>query len=171
MSLVVAKSFIIIASGRSRYATSGSLDELIRAVLALKKTPIVVLGPDGDDLLRNCTELESCEIVFDPNFEGALFSSIKAGLEAVNGPAFVLPLAELAVDASQWPDLERVLLETERGTHVVRPVTQNSEDVLYPQIVTAQGLLPLKALPASTDWLASERIIVQKYPLNPRLRA
>jgi CTP:molybdopterin cytidylyltransferase MocA len=160
---MVAKSVIILSSGRANYAAGGALDDLIKAITALGKTPVLVLGPDGDDLMRTCAAIETCELVYDPNFNGGMFSGIKAGLHAVHGPAYVIPLADpTALEFSKWNELETVLrandVSGKTGTHVIRPVTQNGAIPLFPQLVTAHGLLPIKALPATTDWASSDRL-------------
>jgi len=163
----LAKNVLIISSGRATYAQAGVLDELIGKVRALGKHPIVVLGPDGDDLLRVSRRLETCDIVFDPNFRGNFFSSVKAGLDAVNGASFILPLgaSDKTLDFAVWEAFERALLDPETKGHVLRPVTQANERLDYPLIVTGKGLLPLKALPSTTDWLQSERIEIQDFTL------
>lgn len=154
-----AKSVIIIASGRAQYASAGQLDRAIQAVTAMGKRPVVVIGPDGDDLLRTSESIEACELVFDPNYNGGIFSGIKAGLHAVNGAAFVMPLGnETTLDFAHWSKLEEQLPSLPPSLHVLRPITQNSKGVLYPQIVTMQGLVPLKALPATTDWSQADCI-------------
>lgn len=162
----LVKNVIIISSGRVNYVQAGALDALIETVRSLGKLPVVVLGPDGDDLLRTSKNLESCDIVFDPNFAGGIFSSVKAGLEAVNGASFVIPLGETsALDFAEWEALERVLLDPTTKAHVVRPVTQSNATSLYPLIVTGKGLPQLKSLPSSTDWMHSERIEFQDLTL------
>ncbi len=167
----LVKSVIIVTGGRCNYAAAGALDQLIRETLALGKQPIVVLGPDGDDLLRTCSLIENCEMVFDPNFQKeGIFSGVKAGLEAVNGAAFVIPLgAEAVLEPSRWASFEKALLEEPNRNHVIRPLTseiKTGDSPLYPLMITPQGLLPLKALPSSSDWLGSDRIKVAEFPLE-----
>lgn len=163
----LAKNVLIISSGRVNYAQAGALDDLIRKVRSLGKLPVVVLGPDADDLLRSSKELESCDIVFDPNFQGNFFSSVKAGLDAVNGASFVLPLGEIEkfLDFAGWEAFERALLDAGTKAHVLRPVTQSNERLDFPLLITGKGLLPLKALPSSTDWQSSERVEFQDFTL------
>jgi hypothetical protein len=168
----IVKNVLIVSSGRMNYARTGALDDLIRRVRAIGKTPVVILGPDGDDVLRTSTELENCEIVFDTNFQGEFFSSINAGLHVLSGATFVVPLefegnrdSELAFD--QWEKFELALLEPETKAHVLRPVTQNNEKLAYPMIITGRGLLPLKALPAATDWTNSDRIEIADFKITP----
>lgn len=164
---MVAKAVIILTAGRGTYAAGGALDQLILEINKMGKTAVLVVGPDGDELMRCCTNIDSCEMVFDPNFEGGLFSSIKAGLEAVNSPAFVLPLSSNGVlNYSEWKSLEDALRETNDSFHVIRPVTQNGAKPLFPQVITKRGLLPLKALPATTDWENSEKICIQDVFVN-----
>jgi len=165
----LVKNVIIVTGGRSNYASAGALDQLIGEILSLGKQPVVVLGPDGDDLLRSCSLIEKCEMVFDPNFQEGIFSGVKAGLEAVNGAAFVIPLgAESVLEPTRWASFERVLLEERNRDHVIRPVAsevKTGDTPLYPLMVTPQGILPLKALPSSSDWLGSDRIRVSEFTL------
>jgi hypothetical protein len=168
----LVKSVIIVTGGRSNYAAAGALDQLIRDTLSLGKQPVVVLGPDGDDLLRSCSLIENCEMVFDPNFQGGIFSGVKAGLEAVNGAAFVIPLgAESVLKPTRWVNFEKALLEEHNRNHVIRPVATGitpDGTPLYPLMITPQGILPLKALPSSSDWLSSDRIKIADFNLVPR---
>lgn len=161
----LVKNVIIVTAGKANYAGGGTLDQMIRDTLALGKQIIVVLGPDGDDLLRTCSMIEHCEMVFDPNFQGGFFSGVKAGLEAVNGASFVLPLgADCILEFSRWAELERALVGADIKNHVVRPVDPET-NATFPLLITPQGLLPLKALPSSSDWLNSERIQINNHRL------
>jgi hypothetical protein len=171
-----AHNVIIVASGRVSYAHGSDLDALIRAIVALKKQPILVLGPDGDDLLRVCQEAESCEMIFDPNFNGEIFSSIKAGLQVCSHPALVLPFAAKMLEPSEWVNFEKYLADAESATHVLKPVlkladeslTQNNDTLQWchwPQIVTAHGVRVLKNLPATTSWTDAEIILTKSIDL------
>lgn len=159
------KSLILVTSGRGSYAQSGLLDQLLSDLSSQGKNPIVVLGPDGDDFLRSCDKLEACDIVFDPNFEGEVFSSIKAGLEAVSGPTFVAPLETCAgqIDFGVWDKLESSYLANGEASHChVIQGHRPDGTPLFPLLITAKGLLPSKALPANSDWLASGKLLIHK---------
>lgn len=174
---------IIMTAGSRDLSQNGesgdSLDHLIRRVFRLKKNPILVIGPEGDDVLRNSELTEECELVFDPNYEGGLFSSIKAGLYAATSPAFVVPLhstmdPQAATKAlmdqdTTWQKFESVLdhKEIARNCDVLRPLTRNDKAswMNFPQVITPSGVQRLLALEAATDWNSSDQIIAGWVPV------
>jgi len=178
---------IITTAGSEEPSRNGDdLDRLIRRVLDLKKKPILVIGPEGDDVLRSSKLAEECELVFDPNYEGGLFSSIKAGLHATTGPAFIVPLHStpashvfiqaLMTDTDQdqdqdriWHKLESALdhAEIARSCDVLRPLTHNDRASWtgFPQVITPSGVQRLLALEASTDWNSSDQVIAGLVPI------
>ena len=158
---MLANCAILLTAGSTQVINASQLDALIRELVARKKNPVLVLGPDGDDLLRSCQELEACDLVFDPNYEGDYFSGIKAGLHAVNGPAFVIPVGQDLLPAQSWAELELALLrlDSTQKVDVLRPVTPGVSESRYPQIVTNTGLQALKRLPATTPWTNSHQIV------------
>lgn len=164
---MIASNVIVLTSGQYKEGNGRKLGELISGILKLKKKPIVVLGPDGDDLLRNCTEIENCEIVFDPNFNGGLFSGLKAGLFAVShGGAFVVSLGDPYLDAKNWSKLEAALLNSEKE-HVIRAAPRmKSDEVNFPFIVTARGVSHLKSLSAETPWPPGHEVIFRDVALD-----
>lgn len=150
-----AHNVIIVTTGASAFAESGSLDKLIRKVLSLNKNPILVLGPDGDVFLQTCHLIEECDLVFDPNYQGNFFSGVKAGLHATNGAAFVLPLLPELPDDSIWLQLESALSWPDEGPEfdLIRPMS-HCDDALgsFPQLVTPHGIRTLLNLAATTRW-------------------
>lgn len=166
-----AHNVIIVSSGRTAYAHAGALDELIRSIVALRKQPILVLGPDGDDLLRTCEEIEQCEIVFDPNYDGEFFSSLKAGLFACESPTLVVPLADDHLPPSTWRVLETELRDHEGKSHVLRPITHNDASPQWPALITACGVKALKALPSTSAWEKSESIRTEVVPVSSAAEA
>jgi hypothetical protein len=149
---MLAHNVIILTSGRATAIATEAIDSLILALRKLKKNPILVLGPDGDDILRLSQQIENCEIIFDPNYEGEIFSGIKAGLETTNAAAFICAINEPILDPATWADLERALFsEDAKSVHVFSPLTQDSIP-RYPQLVTAHGVRLAKTLPALSCW-------------------
>jgi hypothetical protein len=165
---MLANCAILLTAGSTQVINASQLDALIRELVARKKNPVLVLGPDGDDLLRSCQELEACDLVFDPNYEGDYFSGIKAGLHAVNGPAFVIPVGKELLPAQSWGELELALLrlDASQKVDVLRPVTPGVSEPRYPQIVTSTGLQALKRLPASTTWSDSQQITTSEIAVS-----
>jgi len=155
----VAANVIIITSGRYQAVTSGSLDRCVRAVRASKKNPILVLGPDGDDFLRDSSALDECDLVFDPNFIDSaqnVFSSVKAGLHATNGAALIVVLSSTSPSSEDFYQLERLLLQPEyRACDFVEQLTQDNNLFC---LVTAKGVQRLRGLPADTNWQTADLV-------------
>ncbi len=163
---MTAPSVIILTSGLVQTGSGQELSRLISTIRQLKKTPIVVLGPDGDELLRECSEIiDDCEIVFDPNFEGGLFSSLKAGLFALrHGGAFVLPLGAPYMNAPAWRKLEDALLTSEQE-HIIRAAPQDQGGAMtFPLLVTARGMSHLRNQPAQSPWPPEREVIFRDLP-------
>ena len=153
-----AHNVIILTAGRVAELSQGRIDQLITFVTSLKKNPIVILGPDGDDLLRNCRLLDSCDVVFDPNFEGEEFSSVKAGLQAVHGASFVLRAAAPIPERSVWVRLEQELLNSQyAGADVFGSTHFQDKNALL--LLTQRGVNSLRNQPAVTNWLKSDDIV------------
>jgi hypothetical protein len=169
-----AHNVIIICSGQGHLARTDILAQTVQNILNLKKNPILVLGPDGDNFIEGFEAIEKCDIVFDPNFTsgsldpssasseraagGGLFSSVKAGLHATHGAAFVVPLSEKTADPERWSlwvTLEKLLVDplTSLGADMILPVTREAD--FLPRLITARGVTSLKKLPAATDWPTS----------------
>lgn len=165
--MIRAHNVIIITTSASHLAQTATLDQYIKKVRSLGKNPIVVLGPDGDEFLRHSHHIDDCDLVFDPNYSGCTFSSVKAGLHATNGPAFVVPLNESLPEDELWHHLEEALEwpdQSERIVDVIRIAQSDSGTDAgsdagsgfgtrpLPQVVTGPGLGVLKSLPATSDW-------------------
>lgn len=154
--MLLANSFIVITSGRVRANSDQEFRHLMSLAQAMKKRIVLVLGPDGDDLLRELgEELDDCEIVFDPNFDsiagGGLFSGLKAGLFAVNGAAFVIPLGEKVHSAETLRYMEHTLLSPTIGKTVY--CRSRSGETQYPLLVTAHGVTILRDQPSHSSWI------------------
>ncbi len=155
---MLAHNVIILTAGRVDELRRGRLDQLIELVRELKKTPILVLGPDGDDLIRTISRLEDCEIVFDPNFTGEEFSSVKAGLQATGEPCFLVRASGPLPTRETFASLERELLGGQvSGVDVF--ATPDHEDPDAVLLVTQRGVRALKGKPASMRWLKSNDIV------------
>lgn len=146
-----------------------SIDTWIEHILSLKKNPILVLGPEGDDVLRSCRHIEECDVVFDPNHQGALFSGIKAGLFATHGAAFVSTVSSPFLPPKPvWLALERMLLDfnATNGVDVIQILTQDKDAPIWPALVTAQGVKTLTKLHAQSDWDQELSFIRRLVPLQ-----
>ena len=156
----LARSIIIVTSGKAATVGPRALDEMIRLVVRQRKQPILVLGPDGDEFLRACEEIESCEIIFDPNYDGGLFSGVKAGLHATTSAAFVVALGE-PIHEEAFPLLAKELWQIghddskrQLDCDIICPLTQidGREIPVFPVLVTGLGTEDLKELAATTAW-------------------
>lgn len=173
-----AKDAILIAShlvsadfeGARRARTCAQVAHVIGSVRSLGLNPIVVLGPAGDEVLRTCPELEDCDLVFDPNFSGDLFSSVQAGTHAATGACFILPLGTEATDDSLWSELDRAAwsLKPDDIVHVLQAVNIADGDIrpVFPQLVTRLGVRHLRDLPVSGEWGRDARISIRLLPAN-----
>jgi hypothetical protein len=162
-------SLVIVSAGCGHLANAGSLDRLIRIATALRKNPILVLGPDGDELLSGSSEIEHCDLVFDPNYSGHFFSGLKAGLQAIKDAALVTPLTDTIQPQTMWRALEHSLMQEALRTpcDIVRQLTQanTKPDLSLPFLVTAQGVRKLVTLPADTEWETCGEIITSLTPI------
>lgn len=168
-----ASSVIIVSSGRSANLATDKLDRLIRSVIALKKNPILVLGPDGDEILEHCELSEKCELVFDPNFQSGIFSGIKAGLHVTRGATLVVPLSQ-ELSEEQFEATAELLENKMRADEavlkfdIVNAVTQNDDPALAEEtilLITPKGSASLIKKDSTTDWKNSQEIAV--LPLSP----
>lgn len=172
-----AHNVIIVSSGASVVAPAGALDHLIRSICANKKRAILVLGPDGDEILASCQEIENCELVFDPNYSGEFFSGLKAGLHATHGAAIVVPLrsakvAETALSEQKFSTVVSTLEAAVEGDgtaaqcDVVCPlVTQDDAPVSRSEsifLVTQKGVQSLKNIPSQSDWETLEQVSIER---------
>ncbi len=170
-----ATNVIIISSGRVSSAPPLALDKMIRSIVEMKKRPVLVLGPDGDDVLGSCAEIEKCELVFDPNYTGGFFSSLKAGLHAIHGATLVVPLdPKFAADDGT---LQKTLGDLENSIEgdgtaakcdVVCPLTHDNatRPAGEPFLVTQKGVKSLMNFEASLDWENCDAISVQHVPVS-----
>jgi hypothetical protein len=158
-----AHTVIILTAGLAHKASADALDRAVAELLRRKKSPFLVLGKDGDDVLERCSRLEDCELVFDPNdaasgtgATAATFSGVKAGLHATNVAAFVWRIDRPFPDESVWLRLETALRTDEDKKADVFGLTHDPSELL---LVTAQGNKRLKERPAESAWPESQDIV------------
>ncbi|MES2854796.1 MAG: hypothetical protein V4692_02980 [Bdellovibrionota bacterium] len=152
-----AASVIILTSSKA-LALKWSIDDVIQKILDEKRVPILVLGPDADELLSAASKIERCEIVFDPNFTGNEFSGVKAGLHATGQPAFVWNGDGDFPSAHSRLDLERALLDTKHDVLLIEG--QDTQTM-----ITRGGLMHLRTLDSSTQWRTSS--LIRFHALSP----
>lgn len=153
-----AHTVLILTAGLADKAAPDALDRAITELLKRKKTPYLLLGIDGDDVLERCSRLEDVEMIFDPNHsldDRDLFSSVKAGLFATNAGAFVWRIDRPFPSNEAWTRLETALrLDEDKKTDIYK-VSNDPSDLI---LVTAQGGKRLKERAAQSAWPTAEDI-------------
>ncbi len=147
---MLAHNVIIITSGLAGKIPTDALDRALNELARMKKTPILVLGSDGDEILRTCEEIEKAEIVFDPNMSGD-FSPVKAGLHATAEPVFVWSVDRRFPEPGVWRRLEEALRQDEVTDHSV-DVMRVESDTSGLSLTTVHGTKRLKDRAAASGW-------------------
>lgn len=100
--------------------------QITRAIRALRQLPyeitVVLGGSDSEDILRNCRELENCELVFDTNgYDASLWTNLKAGAWASNDWFLVhtIESATKPMDESLYLVQQNAQLTAKSGVHVL----------------------------------------------------
>lgn len=138
--MLVAHTVLLITSGLSGKIPPDSLDRAIKQIVWLRKSPVLILGEDGDAIMQMCTQIESCEIVFDPN-GGSAFSPVKAGLHATDTAAFVWQIDQPFPSNETWARLDEAL---RAGL---------SEDVVRSgSLYLVRNVKSLREWPSETPW-------------------
>lgn len=114
---------------------------------ALRKDPIVIIGPDGDDYLRCTKSLVDRKMVFSKHTPIDLMDQILIGLQGAGTCAFFLPLNVPVPPANVWTNLETALAKIEygKGPHLIRPTFQGKPG--WPLLITPKGKDWLEDLP------------------------
>ena len=170
---------IVTTAGAGDFLRNGALDQLLLQLIKKQKQIFLVVGPEGDEVLMHSQHAERCELVFDPNFEGQLFSSIKAGLLAVSefnpGASLLFNFKELAsaqaikvLPPKLWSDFEHVgHLMKYVGCDVLQPVSRDDQTFApcFPEIITVHGAKRIPTLPAQSNWRADDLVSIFQIPL------
>lgn len=158
-----AHTIVILTSGLTKKVPSGALDRAIVEFVKRKKTPFLVLGVDGDDILESCERLDDAELVFDPNDPGDepgaskdMFSAVKAGLYGTNAGTFVWRLDRPFPTEEVWTRLETTLrLDDEKKTDVYG-CDGDPSDLL---LITARGNKLLRERHSDNPWPVAQDIV------------
>ena len=154
-----AHTIVILTSGLTKKAPVGALDRAIEEFVKRKKTPFLVLGVDGDDILESCERLDDAELVFDPNDPGDsvdMFSAVKAGLYGTNAGTFVWRLDRPFPTEEVWLRLETTLrLDDEKKTDVYG--CENDPSGLL--LITARGNKMLRERHSDNPWPVAQDIV------------
>lgn len=146
---MLAHIVLIITSHLSGKFSPDALDRAIRQLAWMKKTIILVLGPDGDEIMRTCSQMDACEILFDPNDAGP-FSPVQAGLHATDAAAYVWHLDQKFPANEDWQKFEDALRNLDDAS-----VEALQAPGIALTLLTRSGVKRLKALPANSPWPVS----------------
>lgn len=143
---MLAHIVLIITSHLSGKFSPDALDRAIKQLAWMKKTIILVLGPDGDEIMRTCSQMDACEILFDPNDAGP-FSPIKAGLHATDAAAYVWHLDQKFPSNDVWHKLDEALRNLDDSSIEALQIA----DVPL-TLLTRSGVRKLKELASESAW-------------------
>lgn len=143
---MLAPTVLIITSHLAGKASPDALDRAIKQLAWMKKSIILVLGSDGDDVLRTCSQIEACEMVFDPNDAGP-FSPVLAGLHATDAAVYVWHLDQRFPSTDEWARFEEALRGLEDTS--VEALSVSGVPLV---LLTRSGVRRLKTMPADSAW-------------------
>jgi hypothetical protein len=156
--------------GFERVRSSTFLGYQIDEIRALKKDPIVIIGPDGDDFLRATKSLVDRKMVFSKTTPEKMLEQVCIGLQGAGTCAFFLPLNVPVPAPHVWQELETALAKMDYGggPHVLRPSFQSKSG--WPILITAKGKEWLEELSEeilnSFDFFNLPDLQVQSVPVN-----
>jgi len=148
---------------------SGVLSRRFRELFDLSEEldlrPVLVLGSNGDEILQIGEAVADCDFVFDPNFTGALSTSVLAGLFAAQASAFVYDLQHEVAGRGWWKGLleaEKKTLHQNSSTHIIRwdPTNPAKREISahLPILVRRSALKFLRGLSLDTNLETDPRI-------------
>ena len=143
---MLAHIVLIITSHLAGKISPDALDRAIKQLIWMKKTVILVLGPDGDEIMRTCSQMDACEILFDPNDSGP-FSPVQAGLHATDAAAYVWHSDQPFPSNEDWQKFENGL----------RNLDDSSVDALQMPgvaltLLPRSGVKRLRERPSDSAW-------------------
>jgi hypothetical protein len=154
---MLAHNVLIITSGLAGKMSPDALDRAIKQLVWMKKVPILVLGSDGDDVMRMCQQMDSCEMVFDPNGVSE-FSPVKAGLHATDAPAYLWRPSDPFPEPATWRALESVIRYGQFSNFDLLKFEDDQSGLF---LTTAKGTKHLKSRPAEAAWPLSDDLSIQ----------
>lgn len=142
------------------------LDQMIFWLANKKINPILVLGPQGDEILSYCQRSIECDLAYDPNFSGRPFSSIKAGVTAAQSSCLVVPIIKASELSRIFSEL-RTPLFYDFCKNKAEAIELNMTSSLYrdvlPTFIFSSTLKKWRDLPAATEWKNGETIQIMRY--------
>ncbi len=154
---MLAHTVFIITSGLAGQIAPDALDRAIKQIVRMKKVPILVLGSDGDDVMRTCELMDSCEMVYDPNGTGD-FSPVKAGLHATDAPAYIWRPDRPFPEPEVWHALE-LINRCSQFSAVDLLTFEGDRSGLF--LTTIKGTKHLKDRPSDAPWPLSKDLAIQ----------
>lgn len=154
---MLAHLFLIITSGLSSRLSPGALDRAIRQLTWMKKTIVLVLGSDGDEVMRVCEQIEATEMVFDPNGTSD-FSPVKAGLQATDAPAFIWHPDQPFPTSETFELLESILRNDVFPLADALRVEGDPSGLI---VTTPRGAKRLKERPSASTWPSADDVVIR----------
>jgi len=139
----------------------------MQQIRQLRKEPIVLLGPEGDNLLRAIPKLSDRKMVFTRDRLHHLLEQIQVGLRGSGSCSFFLPLEVPTPSPNVWLELERTFLALpfHEGPHILAPTFDGQRG--FPLIITKDGRDFLENIPQTEQSLFDVAgLIVQDVPVE-----
>ena len=142
------------------------LDWQLKELLSLRKDPIVILGPDGDDFLRASPTLANRRMVFSKSRAAKILEQIQIGLTGAGTCAFFLPLSVPTPLPIVWNELEKVFatLPYNSGPHILQPEIDGRRG--FPLLVTPRGKDLIEDLDLDVDLFSLPELEIQTVPVR-----
>ncbi len=145
---------------------STDLNQMISWLANRNINPILVLGPEGDEVLSHCHRSIECDLAYDPNFSGMPFSSIKAGVTAAQSSCLIVPI----IKATELPKIFSELRTPpfydfckNKAEAIELNIFTGLNSQVLPTFVFSSTLKKWRDLPAATDWKNGETIQILRY--------
>lgn len=142
------------------------LDWQVYQLRSIRKDPIIVLGPDGDDMLRAVPKLADRKLTFSRKSSRTILEQIKLGLQGAGTCAFYLPLHVPTPAPIVWSELEKALSQMpyNGGPHVFQPEFNGKRG--YPLLITPEGKDWLEDQSPEGDFFRLSELLIQTVPVN-----
>lgn len=116
------------------------LDQLIDGARQRKMRPLVVLGQNGDDLLRESRRLMDCDFVFDPGNGTDSLSLLSAAIRFVRGPSFFIPVTKRLPERElAWGLFEAEISHKGQDCHILTEAKDHTQYISELGLVTRLG--------------------------------
>jgi hypothetical protein len=119
----------------------------VEKVLGTGRNPIITLGADGDDWLRDFRILDKCDLVYGQDADKNSFENMQPGFAAAGTCTFVLPFWTPFPEDSVWQDLETRYAQLTAPYEISGYRPRFEDQMGYPFVLTPLGLDKVRKLP------------------------